>query len=733
MLLPLPPAGGFSSHMKANSARRFYSLILGLTASLLSIVAPGCKELEEVTDVRVVSQIPAAGNCGAQPTEIAIQFSAAMSTSSLTAITSGSACTGSIQVSANDFATCIPFASASPATDDNKQFRLTPNPALSASLMYKIKVTTAATSSDGKALANTYVSAAGFGSQAQLLITEVSMCRYTNRSCWFEIYNKSGQCSANLADYKIKSTYLNVGDNTYSNTTTHTFDLPELSLSAGAFLVIRGNMANSGEYINGPGQIYLISQTASTGLPADRVPWWNAGGAIEITKGATSVDFVRFGGSTTNPTSGAWTGTVPTALGVMTPSDTNYGKGIARNAALADTGDGADWYERLFATPGAPNDVTCNTDADNDGIPDCSEVVGSTYAGLNLYAMGARTGQRDVFIEIDYMDSTDPGVIPQREALDRVKTVFAGRGYKVHFDVGSLYHPGDGISEADHDLGNASAKVPFAQGIELGAAGDKANFFAYKAAHMDIRRRNIFYYGLFAYSRNADGSAGSSGVAEINGNDFIVSLGNWGLVNGSNRQINYQASTLMHEWGHNLGLQHGGGDSVNYKPNYFSIMNYHYQLSGLPLLGNNPGDRYYLYRRNNFGDCSLITSVSQLTNNYNTATFIMDFSDGSGASLNEASINEASGLYRSGSNSVDYNCNGSGANSGFAKDLNGEGGNTVLNDYDDWGNMSILFVRKYSGTDSGYFAATAEGLIHYDPVGNDRQLVIHEEMIPGAH
>ncbi len=313
-----------------------------------------------------------------------------------------------------------------------------------------------------------------------------------------------------------------------------------------------------------------------------------------------------------------------------------------------------------------------------------------------------------------------------------MKAVFAGRGYKVHFDVGSLYHPPDGISEPDHDLGNASAKVTFSQGVSLGATGDRANFFAYKSGNMDIRRRNIFYYALFGYSQNADGSAGSSGIAEINGNDLIVTLGNWGLTSGSNRLINYQASTLMHEWGHNLGLPHGGSDSVNYKPNYFSIMNYTYQLSGLPLLDNNPGDRYYYYRRNTFGDCSLITSMSQLTNNANTPTFIMDFSDGTGSALNEASITESNGLYRAGSSAVDFNCNGSAGNSGYGKDLNGDGSNTTYSDYDDWGNMSILFMRKYSGTDSGYFTSSGDGLVRFDPVGNDRQVVIPEEVIPGA-
>ena len=43
----------------------------------------------------------------------------------------------------------------------------------------------------------------------------------------------------------------------------------------------------------------------------------------------------------------------------------------------------------------------------------------------------------------------------------------------------------------------------------------------------------------------------------------------------------------MHELGHNLSLEHGGGDATNCKPNYLSIMNYLFQfsnfVSGRPL------------------------------------------------------------------------------------------------------------------------------------------------------
>ncbi len=38
----------------------------------------------------------------------------------------------------------------------------------------------------------------------------------------------------------------------------------------------------------------------------------------------------------------------------------------------------------------------------------------------------------------------------------------------------------------------------------------------------------------------------------------------------------------MHEFGHTLGLQHGGSDGLNNKPNYLSVMNYTWQACQVP-------------------------------------------------------------------------------------------------------------------------------------------------------
>ena len=151
-------------------------------------------------------------------------------------------------------------------------------------------------------------------------------------------------------------------------------------------------------------------------------------------------------------------------------------------------------------------------------------------------------------------------------------------------------------------------------------------------------RRDAYHYALFAHYSGCDTSThcpaspvntsdchsstlawGQSGMARLEGNDLIVSLG--GLVNNSGVSPHFLSpSVFMHELGHNLGLRHDGhldepcftgtcpdGDTCmdlqdgegpvchetfngllgeeepNYKPNYLSIMNYTYQRNGIPI------------------------------------------------------------------------------------------------------------------------------------------------------
>ncbi len=142
----------------------------------------------------------------------------------------------------------------------------------------------------------------------------------------------------------------------------------------------------------------------------------------------------------------------------------------------------------------------------------------------------------------------------------------------------------------------------------------KTGFEQYKEQLFDANRKDSFRFAFYAHAKAspkstipclgdagavagldpltgecADGAlpnplvhvpAGVSGSGELNGGDFLVSLGLWDNINfvGTDNGI---AFTSMHELGHTLGLGHGGNTGLNCKPNYLSVMNYAFQLGGL--------------------------------------------------------------------------------------------------------------------------------------------------------
>ncbi len=124
------------------------------------------------------------------------------------------------------------------------------------------------------------------------------------------------------------------------------------------------------------------------------------------------------------------------------------------------------------------------------------------------------------------------------------------------------------------------------------------NWAAIRAAKLRVYR-----YGVFA---DRLGTTTISGVAEQVGNDFCVTLGAWPLASLA------EWGVFMHELGHCLGLSHGGGDTINFKPNYHSVMNYSWTV---PVLANP-----YLFQ-----------------------SWILDFSSAAWPTLDESNLNEAAG------------------------------------------------------------------------------------------
>ncbi len=76
-----------------------------------------------------------------------------------------------------------------------------------------------------------------------------------------------------------------------------------------------------------------------------------------------------------------------------------------------------------------------------------------------------------------------------------------------------------------------------------------------------------------------------SGWSDLPGAHSLITLGLWRSDTPGDDQVGSvltQAGTFAHELGHTLGLQHGGGDNTNCKPNYQSVMSYEFQVRGLP-------------------------------------------------------------------------------------------------------------------------------------------------------
>jgi hypothetical protein len=100
-----------------------------------------------------------------------------------------------------------------------------------------------------------------------------------------------------------------------------------------------------------------------------------------------------------------------------------------------------------------------------------------------------------------------------------------------------------------------------------------------KADHFTDVRRGFFHYGVIA-NEDVDGAGG---WAWIHGDDFVVNQG----LEPSRLVL---SALFMHELGHNLGLLHGGNEAKNDKPNYLSVMNYRYGLSGVDTDCDAQGD-----------------------------------------------------------------------------------------------------------------------------------------------
>lgn len=305
-----------------------------------------------------------------------------------------------------------------------------------------------------------------------------------------------------------------------------------------------------------------------------------------------------------------------------------------------------------------------NADTDGDALKDGDEVLG-TVAGLNLPALGVSPVHKNILLELDWFDdNAEPSSCgvhshrPDSLIRDRVQATFnaapvsnpdgtTGIDIILDYGQGGAFTGGNLIGDVDGVIAGGVSGI---------------DFINYKSSHFATNRSGFFHYVLMPHRYNT--SSGSSGQAEINGDDLIVSLYCFGNPNFTSGYFLNVANTIVHELGHNLSLRHGGNTNCNYKPNYNSVMNYKYQFPGVD------------------------------TNCDTTADGVLDYSHGVRISLNENNLNENNGICNS--PAIDWNNNTLFTDTGVTLNLNSadnfEMSNcgstlTTLTDYNDWANL----------------------------------------------
>ena len=265
---------------------------------------------------------------------------------------------------------------------------------------------------------------------------------------------------------------------------------------------------------------------------------------------------------------------------------------------------------------------------------------------------------RPIYVEIDWMETGTHSHRPSQAVIDRIVRTFAAAGYAIHIDV--------------------SDPIPHQSPLEItGTVAGSDAVQDLMAQHFDHAGDSRYFYSIWGHNYSFNGSfTTSSGVADRPGRVHLVTLGSF---SGGTGTFSQQTGTFIHEFGHNLNQSHGGGDNGNYKPNYLSVMNYFFQLSGIgpALLG--------------YGFA-------------NTASGFDDFSYSHGLlpSLNESNLDESFGIGLG--RAVDWNCNQIPNETGVAKDLQGpnpctaNAGLSVLADFDNWTSVtSAIRAPQISG------------------------------------
>ncbi|MEZ4307779.1 MAG: lamin tail domain-containing protein [Polyangiaceae bacterium] len=273
----------------------------------------------------VAGTTPADGAASIAPlSTVAVTFTTAMDPATLTAQTAAGACSGSIQLSRDNFATCEAFGAAAPTmSGGNTIATLTPAHAMEVSSIFKIRVLASAASAGGITLGANYTAATGFMSDGLpatctggVRISQVYGAGgnvgalYTND--FIELFN-GGTTTVDLSTWAVH--YASSGGTSWQKT-----NLTGSIAPGGYYLIQEGGGAN-GSPLPTPDVTASISMSGTAGkvvLTNDQT----ALGTVSCPATAAVVDIVGFGAATN-----CFEGTGPTANLSVTTSAQRKGLG----------------------------------------------------------------------------------------------------------------------------------------------------------------------------------------------------------------------------------------------------------------------------------------------------------------------------------------------------------------------------------------------------------------------